>query len=147
MKISDFAVMAAFVMLLPACGGKKSRVEPPQIIQSNFETRFGRNDDVIWKASGQDEFQASFTRDGHPTNASFDGQGNWLRTETELLPSEVPSVIISTVTGAFHGSGITKAIQIEASGKDMIYRLILKKGRQLSTVDLNTQGVIQINTL
>jgi len=105
------------------------------------------NRDIRWESLGQDSIQASFLLDGHPTTAYFDGKGNWLRTETELLPSEVPAVIISTVTGAFHGRSIAKTLQIDESGKELIYRLYLKKGRQVSTVDLNTHGVILINTI
>ena len=134
-------------LLFFSCGDRKSRIDPPQAVMTNFETLFGKYADLRWESSGQEIFQASFIREGHSTTAYFDGQGNWMKTETELMPSEVPSVIISTVSGAFHGAGITKALQIAEPGKEEIFRLFLKRGGQVSTVDLNTSGVIMINTL
>ena len=146
MKHLAYLLLTLSFVLLFSCSDRKSRIDPPQTILTNFETMFGKKTDIRWENPAQDIFQASFTRDGHPTSASFDGQGNWLKTETELLPSEVPAVIISTVAGAFHGRSITRALKIEESNKELIFRLFLKKGRQVSTVDLNTQGVIMINT-
>lgn len=137
----------AFLLLFFSCGDGKSRIDPPQTVVKNFETLFGKHADVRWESPGQDIFQASFIREGHPATAYFDGQGSWMKTETELMPSEVPSVIISTVSGAFRGAGITKALQIAEPGKEEIFRLFLKRGGQISTVDLNTSGVIMINNL
>jgi len=146
-KVTWIMVMLAAILLTASCGGNRSRNETPQPVLSGFEASFGKVKKTQWELTIQHEYRASFIRDGHPSEAYFDPQGILLKTQTELLSSELPSVIVSTVNGAFRGSSIAKAFQIDEPGKDMIFRLHLKTGRKVSYVDLNADGVIMINTI
>jgi hypothetical protein len=85
---------------------------------------------------------ASFTISGHPSKSYFDGDGMWIKTETELISSELPSVIVKTVLGAYKGSTISKSLKIDEIEKETIYRLSLKSGGNISEVELTPGGVI-----
>lgn len=146
-KIIRITAPMALILLLLSCGGNRSGIEPPRPVLSAFEAGFEGIEKVKWELTGQQEYRAGFIRDHHPCGAYFDAGGTLLRTETEILSSELPSIVVSTVSGAFHGSSVAKVIRIDAPGKDRIFRLHLKTGRKISYVDLNEAGVIMVNTI
>ena len=45
------------------------------------------------------------------SKAYFDENGRWIKTETELLSSELPSVMVKTVVGAYKGNSIFKVAE------------------------------------
>jgi len=113
---------------------------PAQSVLDSFGSHFGKETNARWEKTGQLNYQATFKQNGHAVTVSFDGRGKWLKTEKELLPSELPSVVISTIVGAYRGSSIHKAFQVDRENRT--YRIILKERRHLSTVELTADGVI-----
>jgi hypothetical protein len=134
-------------MMLESSCGRNSSITPTPAVIASFEMKFGKDRDVRWKISDQSDYQAVFNQDQHPVVVYFNKNGNWLKTETELLSSELPAVILRTIVNAFKGNSIRKAYQVEKPDEGKTFRLILKSGRQLSTIDLTTDGVILNNNL
>ena len=142
MKIIIFAVIPVLLVLAASCGEKRSSITPTPAVITSFKAHFGKEPKARWEISGQSSYEASFKQDHHAIKAYFDKNGNWLKTESELSSSELPSVVVKTIAGAFNGNSISKVLLIEKSGEATTYRLFLKSGRHLSTVDLTTDGVI-----
>jgi hypothetical protein len=145
MKIKILAIFPVLLFLAASCGEKKTSVTPSHEVVTSFETRFGKGSGARWEISGQTIFEARFKRNHHAIKAYFDKKGNWLKTESELSSSELPSVVVKTIAGAYKGNNISKVLLVEKPGESSTYRLFLKSGRQLSTIDLTTDGVILNN--
>jgi hypothetical protein len=147
MKKVILSIIPVVLILAASCGEKKSSVMPTPSVITNFEAHFGKELKASWKISGQSNYEASFNKDHHDIKAYFDKSGNWLKTESELSSSELPSVLVRTIAGAYKGNSISRVLVVEKSGEETTYRLFLKSGRQLSTVDLTTDGVILNNRI
>ena len=138
-------LMLSVMMALLSCRSENHSVVPPQIVRSAFETHFGKEAATRWEVSNEGFYSALYSRDGHAFLSCFDRQGNLLKTEKELISSELPPVVIKTVVGAFPGNTVTKALQVDSANRETIYRLMLKRKRIRSTVDLSQSGVILTN--
>lgn len=147
MKITCSFFFITLLVLIGSCHGKNASVKPSSTVVASFESRFGMNLKTQWKKSGQSNYKASFNRNRHLTEAYFDVNGRWLKTESELLSSELPLVVVKTIVGAFKGSAIHKALRVEKSGEGTTYRLTLKTGSRLSIIDFSSDGVILNNTV
>jgi hypothetical protein len=146
MKIRIFVIFPVLLFLAVSCGEKKSSITPSQAVITSFETRFGKESGASWEFSGQISYEATFKRDHHAIKAYFDKNGNWLKTESELPSSELPSVV-KTIAGAYRGNSISKVLLVEKPDESTTYRLFLKDGRHLSTIDLTADGVILNNRI
>jgi len=140
MKIPCYLLMFS-LLTLTGCGRRKP-ANPPDAILSSFESRFGNSIGAEWELSADTAYIASFKESNHPSKAYFDMNGTWIKTETELLSSELPSIIVKTVLGSFKGSTISKSLLVNEGEKESIYRLSLKRRGNLTEVDLTAGGVI-----
>jgi hypothetical protein len=140
MKIAVPLVIFSLLMV-SGCTYQKSVKPSPKVIAS-FESRFGKEISVKWELSSDKIYAASFSASGHPSKSYFDENGEWIKTETEFLSSELPSVILQTVLGAYKGSTISKSLKVDENEKETIYRLSLKRGGNITEVELTSGGVI-----
>jgi hypothetical protein len=129
------------ILLVAGCSRQKS-FNPSSKIIASFESKFGKDIPAKWELSSDKIIVANFTISGHPSKSYFDGNGRWIKTETELISSELPSVIVKTVLGAYKGSTISKSLKIDEIEKETIYRLSLKSGANKTEVELTPGGVI-----
>jgi hypothetical protein len=134
-------ILLISLLLVAGCKSKSSLNPSPAAIAS-LESRFGKDASAIWELSADKSYIANMTVSGHPVKAYFTGNGSWIKTETELLSSQLPSVIVQTVLGAYKGYKISKSLLVDENEKESLYRLSLKKGGQITDVVLTTGGVI-----
>jgi hypothetical protein len=140
MKITPHLLILS-LFLVVACSQPKS-VDPPSKVIASFESKFGKDIIAKWELSTDKSFVANFKSLGHPVKAYFEENGRWIKSETEYLSSELPSVIVQTVLGAYRGSSISKSLRIDEIEKVTIYRLSLKRGGSITEVELSSDGVI-----
>jgi hypothetical protein len=131
-----------FMSLILVAGCNQQSVNPTPQVLGSFESKFGRNISPKWELSSDNLYVADFTLSGHPARSYFNTDGKWIKTETELLSSELPSVIVRTVLGAYRDYSITKSVKIDEGEKETIYRLSLKRGNKTTEVELTSAGVI-----
>ncbi len=140
MKIS-VPLLILSLLMVTGCTNQKAVKPSPEVIAS-FESKFGKDISAKWELSSDKTYVANFTTSGHPSKSYFDENGVWIKTETEFLSSELPSVILQTVLGAYKGSTISKSLKIDEIEKETIYRLSLKRGGNITEVELSSGGVI-----
>ena len=140
MKIT-ISLLILSLLLVTDCSHQKTFLPSSNVIAS-FESRFGRDISAKWELSSDKLNVATFYISGHPTKAWFDENGSWMKTETEYLSSELPAVIVKTVLGAYRGNTISKSLRVEEAEKETIYRLSLKRGGNITEVELSSGGVI-----
>jgi hypothetical protein len=142
MKILFYSLITVLLFPAAGCSDHNSSVKPSPPVLTSFESRFGKEIRTQWEFTGQKIFMASFQLAGRPVNAFFEEKGKWLKTETELRSSELPAVIVKTVTGAFKGSSIHKSLQVDDPDNGITYRLSLKRGGKITEVGFTSGGVI-----
>jgi hypothetical protein len=145
MKIK-FHLLILSMLLVAGCSHQKSVIPSSKVI-SSFELKFGKDISAVWELSSDKSFVGNFTISGHPAKAYFNENGRWFKTETEYMSSELPSVIVKTVLGAYKGSTISKSLKIDEIEKEIIYRLSLKRGDRITEVELSSGGVILGNPM
>lgn len=138
-SLSHIILLSLF--LVAGCTNKNS-VNPSPPANASLEARFGKDADAKWELSADKSYVANLTVSGHPVKAYFTGNGSWIKTETELLSSQLPSVIVQTVLGAYKGYTISKSLLVDENEKEPVYRLSLKRGGKMTEVVLTTGGVI-----
>jgi hypothetical protein len=129
------------LLLIASCSKKIPSLQVPDAVQASFNSRYGAVTDTKWELASTG-FIAVFAAGQHPTKAYFDSAGNWDKTETELKSSELPLVIMKTVTNAFAGNKIKKALQVERSSGESTYILSLKMRNQIQDIEFSATGVI-----
>jgi hypothetical protein len=140
MKIISHLLILS-LLLVAGCVRQKSVIPSPEVLAS-YETRFGKDVNANWELSSDKSFVANLTISGHPVKAYFEENGRWIKSETEYISSELPSVIVKTVLGAYKGYNISKSLKIDEIEKETVYRLSLKRGGNITEVDLTPGGVI-----
>jgi hypothetical protein len=130
-----------FIALLGFACSRNPGVQPPEAVTSAFASRFSNTDRVEWDSASQ-EYRAVFNAAGHPVTAFFSPDGNWLKTETEMITSELPSVVVQTIVGAFHGNNIVKTARVDSAGNVTYYRLNIRRKSKTTVVRLSSGGVI-----
>jgi len=140
MKITIHLLVISF-LLVAGCSQQKS-VNPSSKVIDSFELKFGKDVSATWELSSDKSYVANFAISGHPAKAYFDENARWIKTETEFISSELPSVIVKTVLGAYKGNTISKSLKIDEFEKETIYRLSLKRGGNITEVELTSGGVI-----
>lgn len=133
-------LLSLLVFLAGACSGGTS-VTPPEPVKTAFSSHFEDVSDVLWNAE-ESGYRAEFNRAGQATNAYFSSEGTWVKTETKLIASELPSVIVQTLFGAFPGNSVAEAARVDSLGSETFYRLTLKRKGNSTVVRLNSGGVI-----
>lgn len=140
--ITLFAPVPVFLILLVASGcSRQPVVQPPVTVAAAFAARFSGADQVQWDSAGN-EYRAAFNATGHPVTAFFTPDGNWLKTETEMQSSELPSVVVQTIAGAFRGNTVIKSARVDSAGNVTYYRLDIRRKGKTAVVRLSTGGVI-----
>jgi hypothetical protein len=140
MKIVSHIILLS-LFLATGCTNEKP-ISPSPAAKASQESKFGKDSKAKWELSADKSYIANLTISGHPVKAYFSENGKWIKTETEFLSSELPSVIVKTVLGAYKGFTISKSLLIDENGKESVYRLSLKRGGRITEVELSTGGVI-----
>ncbi len=137
-----FAPLPVFFILLFAFGcSRQPEVQPPVAVASAFADRFNEAVQVQWDTTGK-ACKAAFNAAGHPVTAFFTADGNWIKTETEMITSELPSVVVQTIVAAFPGNTVMKTARVDSAGNVTYYRLDIRRKNNTSVVRLSTGGVI-----
>ncbi len=137
-----FAPLPFFFIFLFAFGcSRQPEVQPPVAVANAFASRFSEAGKVQWDSTGN-EYRAAFNEAGHPVTAFFTPDGSWIKTETEMISSELPSVVVQTIVGAFPGNTVMKTARVDSAGNVTYYRLDIRRKNNASVVRLSTGGVI-----
>ncbi|MBS2100968.1 PepSY-like domain-containing protein [Carboxylicivirga linearis] len=92
---------------LMACGQT-----PPKKVETSFTQKFSNAQSPEWEQEG-DEWEVEFKLSGNEMSASFDNNGKWLETESEVKKKDVPAEIFKAVTLKFEGWEIEEIERIE----------------------------------
>lgn len=114
-RISAFAVMAALAMSLLSCE-KYEDGKPSRDVRTQFKDMYPDARDVEWEAE-RGLWQVSFETGTPPAvkehEAWYDSNGNWIRTETDILASELPQSVKDAIAASEYASAVILHDDIE----------------------------------
>ncbi len=102
----------------------------PASVKSAFQKSFPGITVKKWdKEDGG--YEANFNKDGKTMSATFDANGNWQETETDIKVSELPSAVSNYIKANYKGARIKEAAitetakgkmyEAEVKGKDLLF--------------------------
>lgn len=114
-RISAFAVIAALAMSLLSCE-KYEDGKPSRDVRTQFKDMYPDARDVEWEAE-RGLWQVSFETGTPPAvkehEAWYDANGNWIRTETDILASELPQSVKDAIAASEYASAVILHDDIE----------------------------------
>lgn len=114
-RISAFAVMAALAMSLLSCE-KYEDGKPSRDVRTQFKDMYPDARDVEWEAE-RGLWQVSFETGTPPAvkehEAWYDANGNWIRTETDIIASELPQSVKDAIAASEYASAVILHDDIE----------------------------------
>ena len=103
----------------------------PVAVKNAFAKSFPNTAVKKWdKEDGN--YEANFSKDGKTMSATFDANGNWKETETDIQVGELPEAVVSYVKSNYKGATIKEAAvlsnteskkmyEAEVKGKDLLF--------------------------
>jgi len=132
------------VCLMISLTGYNQKVTPdkvPAAVKQAFAKKFPAATDVKYEMEKSD-YEVNFREKGVEMSANFDAAGKWLETETEIKESALPKEVSDSVARNFPGFKITEVARTEAPGKETIYEMDVKKGKDGYEVQFSVKGDI-----
>ncbi len=108
-KEQIIVLVIALTLGLVSC----KKVNVPEKVKASFEQKFKNAGEVEWEQEENNKWEAEFEMDEKEMSATFDGNGSWLETETEIESSEVPQAVVDAATKKFPGYKIKEWELIE----------------------------------
>ena len=102
----------------------------PAAVTTAFEKSFPNTTVKKWyKEDGG--YEANFTKDSKSMSATYDANGTWKETETDIKIAELPASVVDYIKTNYKGAGIKEAAVIETAngrmyeaevkGKDLLF--------------------------
>ncbi len=124
------ALFSFALILVAFCAiqAENCKGNPPQAVVTAFQQKFPGVKDVDWDKEKNGEWEAEFEQNGVEMSANFTAAGQWIETETEIKPSELPAPVRTALKGKkikeaariirADGSSVYEA---EVRGKDLLF--------------------------
>ena len=118
MKIMPFLIALLFVI---SCTAQNI----PAAVNQAFTKAFPSTTVKKWdKEDGN--YEANFSKDGKTMSATFDANGKWMETETDIKISELPAAVTDYVKANYKSATIKEAAIISNSSSSKIYEAEVK---------------------
>ena len=123
MKNSIIMLLFAAYISNAAFAQKISVDKVPAPVMSAFKAKFPMLGKVKWEMESANEYEAGFKSNGVKQSASFDQNGKWIETETEIKVSQLPTVVQQSIAKQFAGFKIEEASKVESAQYGNCYDL------------------------
>lgn len=122
-----------------ACAQKTNAPEP---VAKAFADRFPEASSVKWDREHPDEWEAEFKNNGEDVSASFDATGNWLETEHEINPNNLPAVVKDAINAKYGSDEIEEAEMIDSPDFTGAYEVEVESRDQEHNLVIDSTGKI-----
>ncbi len=103
-------------------------ISVPAAVSTSFEGKFSNAEKKAWKKSYNGNYVATFTNEAkQKQTAEFDGEGNIVRSRTEIETSAVPEIINTSVSAQYADSKVTEIAKVELAGIPSYYKVKIEQ--------------------
>lgn len=109
-SLTSFVVVAIAIgfFSLTAC----TQTQVPKKVTAAFMAKFPTAKHVEWGKESATEYEAEFKMNGTEMTASFDANGKWMETETEISEKDLPKIVKESIAKDFPGCDIKETAKI-----------------------------------
>ena len=129
-----------FLLLAGNANIVSAQVTPPAAVKASFRQSFPGITRVKWEKETRDEYEASFSKDGHNASASFSPAGKWLETEMGIATSSTPKVVLDAFFAKFPGAKIGQVYKIESASEPVYFELEYVLKGKTKEAKFNAEG-------
>lgn len=128
-------VCSLFFALLVVGVVAANGIDVPKKITTTFKAKYPTAEEVIWSMA-DDIYTAEFVLDGYDAIETFEKNGNWIKTVTELEEDYLPQVILNYLEETYDDRSINYASKVEDKS-GVTFMLVL----EVTTYDDNDEEV------
>ncbi len=149
MKLRSFILMlTAFLCVSTALLAQQITEDKiPIPVQRTFFIKFPQAKDKKWETKDMAVYKVSFNDNNALRSASFNKEGNWFQTESEIEVSMIPEVVSKTVTAHLPEYKVKSANIIDTFYDGELYELVLTKDKVYKEIKLKPNGQIVSKSL
>lgn len=143
-KLLSMMALSLLCLFMGSCDDNDISVSdiPAQVLNSFNEKYPGIS--VQWEKD-VNSYKAEFRLNGKDADAWFSTNGDWVRTEVDILKTDLPQVVVDAVQKAYEGYVIDDADWIETPSQNY-YDVDIEKGGSADIhVHVTTDGTILKN--
>lgn len=123
-----FLLLTTFAFV--ACDNEEDDIKsPPKTVESAFAEKYPNAQFVDWERE-YGLYKAEFRNDAAISEAWFEADGSWVKTETNVLPNTLSQPVLDYVALNYQGYRIDDADWVETPERNY-YELELEKGDKL----------------
>jgi len=111
----------------------------PTAIKNDLQTKFPSIQKIKWKKVESIYF-AQFSQNGKGIDVTYQSDGIWIETLTEILTEELPTNIIFGIDYMFSNAHIKAAAKVEQSSKQTLYIIQLRHKSKRIEITLDSNG-------
>jgi hypothetical protein len=133
-------VFIAVTLATTARAQKISADKIPPAVTAAFNTKFPKAEKVKWEMEDKKDFEANFKIGTVEQSATFNPEGKWVETETEIEASQLPQAIQQAVAKQFAGYKTKEASQVENEKNGSLYEVEVAKGKEIVEISFSPKG-------
>ena len=113
----------------------------PENVKNSFSSGFESASNVKWHKEKLQEYTADFKMNGENATATFDNQGNLVRSKIMITENDLPMTVINAVSKKYPGYHFGKIEQINTMSATS-YEIKVKKGMKSHKVLYGANGQV-----
>ena len=142
MKNNLIMLLCAAFMSMSVYAQKISADKVSAAVMTTFKVKFPSAENVTWEMETAGEYEASFKSNTVEQSATFDRNGRWVSTETEINVSELPETVTQAIAKQFAGFKTTEASKVEHTRHGSCYEAEIVKEKESYDVLVSSKGEV-----
>jgi len=142
MKNKIIMLICATLVCVSISAQKMTIDKVPAPVASAFKSKYPEVIKANWRMEDGKNYVAEFKMNEVVQHATFNSSGGWLKTETPIKVSELPTAVTGTISKEFSGYTIQEASKMENADHGHGYDVEIAKGKDMKDVTLSSKGVV-----
>jgi len=112
----------------------------PVLVSRAFISKFPASNQQSWSMEGKGTYEVDFFNGNKKQSATYEEDGTWLQTETEIKFSQLPHPVSAAFNKQFGDFTIQETTEVETADKGTLYELVINKGKEGYEVQFSAKG-------
>ena len=112
----------------------------PALVMRAYKSTFPQATQQSWGMEGKTTYEVVFYNGKKKQSATYEADGTWRETETEIKFSELPHAVSAAFNKQFGGFNIQETTMVETPDKGTLYELVINKGKEGYEVQFSAKG-------
>ncbi len=120
--------LIVLIICMSSMAATSQAIQLPAAVDSAFASKYAKAEMVVWKTK-YSGYEVEFTISKNMMKSGFTAKGEWLKTETKILLTQLPvAVTDSFKLSRFGKIAVKDVIKTEQNHKPLQYTIVTMKG-------------------